>query len=80
MEEGGPNTPEVDLGWEGILAVRVDQCSLVHARVKVLLCPVQGNEGFLGTKFPRCPKVCQLEDVAEGLNTKLCNSCMSLEI
>lgn len=37
MEEGGPDTPQVDFGGKGILGVGINQSSLVHARMEVFL-------------------------------------------
>ena len=55
----------MDLGRELVSLAGVDQSSLVHAGIEVLLCAVEGDEGLVRPQLTGRPKVCQLEHKAE---------------
>ena len=69
MEEGSPHAPQVNLCREVVLCPGVDQSSLVHEGVEVLLCAMQGCEGLLGAQLSSSAKVSQFEHIAGGIST-----------
>ena len=62
MVQSHPDAPEIHGGSKCFPHGFPEDGPLVHVRVKVLLCPVQGHELLVILKLTRSPEVSQLVD------------------